>query len=392
LSQRWPLAICDEFQDTDDEQWELLRSLARSARLVLLADPNQMIYDGFLGERGVGPRRLEQALAEADCVIDLGAPSHRDQTNVIPAMASAARMRQFDHPAVHKAIEEERLKIYGSVEDGQLIDVLQNEIARARAIGESVGIFAHGNQPVADLSADLFAIGIDHVLVGLPEAHSEALAALEALCLFGAGRLPFEDARRHLALFLAASVRRDEVPLAVALDGRAPLAPTLQKRLDAARESLQAVAEEGLPEVVHTAMEVWPSLEILAGRRSWNQAARTFGAMAQLSSVRSRNQPDTFFAELARRVQEQRAESFFDLDIGAGYSIHVMNFHQTKGREVDVVILVFRGNDWFGREGEPFIRNSRLLYVSLTRARHHCVVILPPTPHPLVAPFAGLLP
>ena len=136
-------------------------------------------------------------------------------------------------------------------------------------------------------------------------------------------------------------------------------------------------------------MEVWPSLGILAGRRSWSQAARTFGAIAHFSSVRSRSQPDAFFAELARRVQEQRAESFFDLDIGASYSVHLMNF-QTKGREADLVILVYRGDDWFGTEREPFTRNSRLLYVCLTRASKRCVVILPPSPHLLVAPFADL--
>ena len=44
LADRWPLIICDEFQDTSDEQWALLDQLRQRSRLVLLADPNQMIY------------------------------------------------------------------------------------------------------------------------------------------------------------------------------------------------------------------------------------------------------------------------------------------------------------------------------------------------------------
>jgi len=72
------------------------------------------------------------------------------------------------------------------------------------------------------------------------------------------------------------------------------------------------------------------------------------------------------------------------------HTTQVMNFHQTKGREAEVVILVYRDADWFGRETEPFTRNSRLLYVSLTRARMRDVIILPANPHRLVAPFSRL--
>jgi DNA helicase-2/ATP-dependent DNA helicase PcrA len=107
--------------------------------------------------------------------------------------------------------------------------------------------------------------------------------------------------------------------------------------------------------------------------------------------LRSYGREEEFLAELARRVSEQRTDSLLDLDLGFGHWIRVMNFHQTKGREADVVILVYRDSDWFGQEDEPFVRNSRLLYVSLTRARMRNVVVLPPNPHPLVAPFNLLI-
>ena len=66
----------------------------------------------------------------------------------------------------------------------------------------------------------------------------------------------------------------------------------------------------------------------------------------------------------------------------------MMNFYQTKGREADDVILVYRDGDWFGDETEPFPENSKVLYGSLTRARRRVTVLLPEDPHPLVAPFA----
>jgi DNA helicase-2/ATP-dependent DNA helicase PcrA len=43
FANRWPLVICDEFHDTDDLQWDMLRELSATARLVLLADLNQMM-------------------------------------------------------------------------------------------------------------------------------------------------------------------------------------------------------------------------------------------------------------------------------------------------------------------------------------------------------------
>jgi len=70
-----------------------------------------------------------------------------------------------------------------------------------------------------------------------------------------------------------------------------------------------------------------------------------------------------------------------------------MNFHQTKGREADAVLLVYRDNDYLAdsADREPFEKSSRVLFVSLTRARSMVTVVLPPAPHPLVGPFLDTL-
>ena len=67
-----------------------------------------------------------------------------------------------------------------------------------------------------------------------------------------------------------------------------------------------------------------------------------------------------------------------------------MNLHQTKGREADAVIAVFREDDYHGKETEPFPAASRLVYVILTRARHQVTLLLPTRPYALVEPFATL--
>jgi hypothetical protein len=40
----YPVIVIDEFQDTNDEQWESIKLLSEHSRLCSLADPDQMIH------------------------------------------------------------------------------------------------------------------------------------------------------------------------------------------------------------------------------------------------------------------------------------------------------------------------------------------------------------
>ncbi len=71
-------------------------------------------------------------------------------------------------------------------------------------------------------------------------------------------------------------------------------------------------------------------------------------------------------------------------------AVQVMNLHQTKGREADAVVILCGDDDYHGREDEPFVEASRLLYVVLTRARNEVTMVFGDDPHPLVAPLAEL--
>ena len=89
-----------------------------------------------------------------------------------------------------------------------------------------------------------------------------------------------------------------------------------------------------------------------------------------------------------------RVEALIDLDYSERGRVRLMNYHQTKGREADMVIHVFRSDDYFGppdKQKEPFEELSRLLNVALSRARKRVIVLLPPNPHPLIEPFEALI-
>jgi superfamily I DNA/RNA helicase len=47
ISRKYPVIIVDEFQDTSQEQWDLLRLIGEKPDVVVFGDPNQIIYAGL---------------------------------------------------------------------------------------------------------------------------------------------------------------------------------------------------------------------------------------------------------------------------------------------------------------------------------------------------------
>jgi DNA helicase-2/ATP-dependent DNA helicase PcrA len=383
---RWTLTICDEFQDATDDQWKLLQLLSSRGRLLLLGDSNQMIY-GFV--KGVNPQRLNAAATQADKVIDLEDASKRDPSNVIPAMAAAVRKRRFDDPAIKHAISAGRLEIRRCTGD-QTPDEVAGEIARRRANQcGSIGVFETTNVAVAQLGAELTDRGVDCTLIGLPEAHGEAVIAMAMLVAFGLGAAEWTEVELQLGIFLTAASRTNEAPIvARQLAGAPGLNPVVRRGTDDVRESIGLAASAD--ELIEAAIGAWPGMRITSGISAWSQAAVSFGAIARRAlggNASATEQAD----RLLSACEEVRIESALTKDVPSFSSVQLMNFHQTKGREADAVVLVYREGGWVTKSrAEPFSSDSKVLYVALTRARKRVVMLLPPRPHPFVAPLAAL--
>ncbi len=60
IATRYPFVVLDEFQDTNADQWRVVRQLGKESTLIALADPEQRIYDWI----GADPARLDQFRAE----------------------------------------------------------------------------------------------------------------------------------------------------------------------------------------------------------------------------------------------------------------------------------------------------------------------------------------
>ena len=274
LSRRWGLIVCDEAQDTSTMQWCLLQILA-SRRLLLLGDANQMIYT-FLP--GVSLRTFREIREWADQEIELRPRSHRDPSGAIPALARAIHQRQFRDDAVLAAVRSGRLAIHFDKHTGDVPALLACIIEAERRRGaRDIGIFVHSNVAVAELADQLDAADINHVIVGIPEAHAEALASMATQCAFGLQLSTRQDVRESLGLFLTASVRSRNAPcLARALIGQAPLPDLIEEALRHLEDALAGATEGTMAGVAQVAVQSWESLLIQSGHRPWRRAAKHF--------------------------------------------------------------------------------------------------------------------
>ena len=75
ISTAYPYIILDEFQDTNAEQWNVVKSLGENSTLISLADPEQRIFD-FIG---ADPERLDHYRTEfLPAEVDLRGANHRN--------------------------------------------------------------------------------------------------------------------------------------------------------------------------------------------------------------------------------------------------------------------------------------------------------------------------
>lgn len=386
IRRRWSLVICDEFQDTDDAEWELLLAVAANARLILLADPNQMIYSGF--KDGVSLARLSAALAQPGCEqIELPLDSHRDPSQILPAAALAVRHRNFTSPVIDDAIASGRLIIATGVPDDVELraERIAAELDACKSDGlTSCGIYLKTNADVATMSEALTALKVRHVPVGFSEAFGESLEAQLTLARYARNATSWRHAVEALAVVVTANDRRRDPPqLALMLVAEQPVAQAFDQRLNDLRSRLDLAT--GDLDALQIAAEAWATLGIASGQRDWDSAARTLIAVAHRT-----NTVCSALDTVASEIEALRTDSFISTDRGNSGRTELMNFSQTKGREADATILSYSSSDYYGRASEPYDEASRIVYVSMTRARHRVIVLLPDSPHAVVAPLSDI--
>ena len=394
----YPLILVDEFQDTDEEQWRLIRTLSEGSEIIALGDPEQRIY---AWRKGVSETRL-QDFSDA-----LGAATFdfQDENNRSPATGIVGYARSLLSPTLRVDLPDDIVcKRFGPgrFEYGlrfALVETWRETVTRAGRRDLSVAVAARSRvmvRLISDALARPLTVG-DKVHRPIPhdvmfDETQISLAARVVAFAMGSQGDP-ENARlagtleRVGAVFRSSgnktAIETSDRLLRWAEKCRSGQVPRTKcvKALTYLFAELDAAGFVGAP------TEDW-----LAVRRSFEGAdakelKRTGDHARYLRLLRRGSAIEDGLAALwAASGTYTGAEAAVDeaivqdqlLDNHTESSgISVMTMHQLKGREYDAVLLVEdRYRTLRGREiRPPFMETRRLLQVSLTRARHFAYIV-----------------
>lgn len=399
ITQRHPLIIVDEAQDTDANAWRCIEILAPSAQIVCLADLEQQIFDYL---PGIGPERVETIRRTLDPLeIDLGGQNHRSRGTEIATFGQdilLGRERGAPYGGVSSFRYDPRRRPQKTVLRIGLA-MLQRSIRMATGqFGRSVAILTHSGASAAKISAALSAepkpvrhkLAVDETEVMLTARFAAFLLEPKA----EGGRI--EDLAISLEL-LATS--KAAAGLAAATqwrlwasrvrEGREPRAQFVQAVagvIDAVRQTSftgdpsrdwsfvkRLLRDSGEYELLTTAK----NLDYLV---AFNRGRRISGALGALWAQDGQytNARDVLDLALA---QDQILGGVDDPP-----GVQVMTIHKSKGKQFDGVIVVREGRHdgqrqvssfvWW-HDAPPYSRSRKILRVGVTRAKVHTLVLEP---------------
>ncbi len=398
VSNRYPLIIVDEAQDTGPDQWASVKSLAEKSQILCLADLDQQIFD-FLP--GIGPERIRLIQEDLNPVrIDLGNENNRSPNCEIAAFAYdifTGSTRKGPYKGVslinyHPLAEKRDRRIRQSI--GITIEHVKKETGHPP---ESIAILTSFDRGAALVSNALREGGkpIPHKVL-----FDEAATLLSSRFLAFLLEPKTSENRTHdlaLALELLASVfkargtktslkRSKEVLLWAqqTRNGKIPSKAGLYKGLATIIGELHDFKYSGDPRkdwLQLRGMLKDTGITELVGVDRDLQYLMVFNRGKRIASGLSSAWDIHGDYRLARQVLDAALAEDQILSGGEDLSgIHVMTMHKSKGKQFDAVII-YRDEHasplvWPG-DPAPHRRSRKVLRVAITRARIHTMILNP---------------
>ena len=396
-----PLILVDEFQDTDEDQWRLIRTLSQVSEVIALGDTEQRIY---AWRKGVSATRLPDFAETLDAAVF----DFQNENNRSPASGIAGYARSLLSPEV-------KLELPGDIEFRRfqpgmfavgirfaLIRTWNETVKRTGRQNLSVVVAARSRTMVRlisdALAQRLNVNGREHCPIPHDVMFDQmqiTLAARVIAFVMASQADPLHERlagalTRISAVYRSAGtktgVQASDRMLRWADRCRSGNAPNTKcvRALTSTFEGVNAVGFVGSPTedwlTVRRALETADADEL----KRTGDHARYLRLLRRGSAIEERlgelwtEQGAYGGAETALDdaiVQDQLMDNHRE-----AFSISVMTMHQLKAREYDAVLLVEdRHRTFRGKDNEPpFMETRRLLQVSLTRARHFACILAEP--------------
>lgn len=404
FSDRFPLVIVDEFQDTTADQWRAVHAFAEGSTIIALADPDQRIYEGFVP--GVDEHRISHLVdALTPARFDLSASNFRSPGGSILDFGNAVlRNQRMPEPDQVQTVSYPG-RIGAERATQFVLTRVQHDLTTRLGAPPTIAVLATSNGFLAGVSAALSSTAvvggqalpaIEHDLLWDPQ-----LSAAAGLVIASVLSWPGKDRDTAIITMFAAiaDYYRTKIGTLVGRRGEKSARNNLKKVGNAAASYAKSgICASKLGKAVIAA--------VTAGVRlngnpvtDWRTATSAFTGSPELDEIagKARTLPlvktsndlswalhdewnGTRYAEPVTAIQQVLAA---DLLNGLGHEpagTILMTMHRSKGKEFDAVLIVeglHRAQlaDW--RTSLEEIRRRRLLRVAITRARHNVVFVRP---------------
>ena len=400
LGQQYPVIILDEFQDTDDAQWELVKLLAEHSLLITLADPDQRIFDHVVK---INPERLNQLRAFLNPEeFNLGAANHRSPDASILGFADAVMRNEALPETSDVTLASYWANGFKASAHAHILWVYASLYKKGIA-SPSVAVLCRANSLVADISAVLNEPhslngktypALDHHVVWDAELTTAAAQVVASILEWPQHDLPTGVAATldYIAKYydMKNAERSSTTAQQAAATFRTAANAVREDRAPRAQAAIQLVAAHragiglrGSPEADWlTARQVIAGIPKLSEVFNSARFVRLFRARDELGTALAKQWRDSGgygrAAETVRRTLEARQLVSANTEPSG---IVLMTMHKAKGKEFDGVVIIEGQHKatFFGdpREAEPHEATRRLLRVAITRARHKVCILRP---------------
>lgn len=415
ISSMYPFIILDEFQDTNEEQWNVIKIIGLNSTLIALADPEQRIYDFA----GASPKRLEQFKEEFNpTVFDLGTENHRSNGTEIVMFGNdivKGEFRQKSYkgiiyypyePNENQALStliihtlSARKRLEKSLSNNWSLSILVPTKRMTRMVSDAFNsppakLPAIPHHAVFDMGAVILAAEIIAFLMQLNQDNAKFSRFIELVCNYFKGK--YGDTPTKGALQEAERIRNAfERDFPALTAGRSISTNSILRKIYEVYQSTQKVTLSGKPDqdwkAIRDILEhgVCPRLQEIA-REVRN--LRLLGRGDQLRHALAQDWlSNGQYINALEIVRRSFIQEHFAIAQQPTTGIIIMNMHKAKGKQFDEVIIfegwprVIRGRivsnpDRIVKNNNPEKISPQERYtlrVSITRAKKQTTILTP---------------
>ena len=413
ISDAFPYVILDEFQDTNAEQWNVIRAIGIDSKLLAFADPEQRIFD-FIG---ADPERLNHFRKEfSPQEYDLSNANHRSPGTDISVFGNDilnGSLRQRSYSGVYcktfpsckdiacRMLKTETFEAIKRITENKKNDWSLAVLVPTKKLMREVSVFFRNEQPslpaiphqaFIDMHGAILAAEVIAFLLQPASSEDENLF-VDLLCKFFHGKSGDSPTQEDIKTSTNIKKAHEKI-LECRRNGEAI-------RLDnIANKILKVYGEAREISLSGDAYEDWISIrgvleegkcERLKKVASEARNIRLLDRGTQLREALSQKWRDSgSYIEALEAVRQAFIQEHFATSVKPETGVIVMNMHKAKGKQFDEVIIFERwpiGNKEYSPDRivrknlnlreDDLMQCKQNLRVSVTRAKTRTTIMTP---------------